>query len=375
MKKILTGLYLTLLCLRGFAGCPNYGTTNTQTGFCNQAAGNKTYDQLIGTGTLTVNGDLTINGDFTIVDIVVVNDSLHVTGNLNGTLGGQIRVSGSGMVTVDGNADMSYFGSSVIDGVMVVSGNFENGTSGLADYGTTTVNGALTVGGTFVNSSKGTLAGNGTLTGNVVDSGNSSGFSGTYIGNCSGNCDGTLPVSLISFDGEEIRNGACILYWTTVGEVNNLGFFIDRMETRFESFVPIGFVRGQGTTNERFEYTFADTTFVSGAYYRLRQLDYDGTEDVSEAIFVNKVGPPEGTGFTVWPNPTMGWVTLQGLEDERMAVSLLSPDGREVVNKEAESISAVEKLISDSLTGLPGGIYLLTISDGMTLRKERIIKR
>ncbi|NBC96906.1 MAG: hypothetical protein GVY27_11190, partial [Deinococcus-Thermus bacterium] len=97
-----------------------------------------------------------------------------------------------------------------------------------------------------------------------------------------------LPVELTAFtarrDGDAIR-----LAWTTASETNNAGFEVQRRRSGNEdadAWEPLGFVEGHGTTTEAQTYRFTDRDLpyaAPGAVYRLRQVDTDGTETLSEA--------------------------------------------------------------------------------------------
>ncbi|RZK78955.1 MAG: hypothetical protein EOO92_10195 [Pedobacter sp.] len=85
----------------------------------------------------------------------------------------------------------------------------------------------------------------------------------------------TNPVSLISFTGKEAANGVR-LNWSTASELNNSHFEIYRSIDE-QSFIKLGVVKGAGTANEDLNYSFTDISPLSGtAYYKLRQVDFDG---------------------------------------------------------------------------------------------------
>jgi hypothetical protein len=87
-----------------------------------------------------------------------------------------------------------------------------------------------------------------------------------------------LPVTMESFD-ISVNSRDAILSWVTLSELNNKGFAVERRsktETGYSQWKELGFVNGNGTTNERKQYTFKDAKLVIGAYqYRLRQVDYN----------------------------------------------------------------------------------------------------
>ncbi len=94
--------------------------------------------------------------------------------------------------------------------------------------------------------------------------------------------DDPTPVELTSFsanvDGKKV-----ILNWITASEVNNYGFRIERASEK-TLWNNIGFVEGNGTSGGIKHYSFTDDipTF-SKSYYRLVQVDFDGTEKIVAA--------------------------------------------------------------------------------------------
>ncbi len=122
-----------------------------------------------------------------------------------------------------------------------------------------------------------------------------------------------LPITLSSFTGHVIQNGGAIqLDWTTISEVNNYGFFVQRKRTSETEFltVPNSFVAGHGTTNTPHSYRFIDNSVSGGTWnYRLKQQDLDGTIHYTEPIQVNvltgvgEVVPHEFALLQNYPNP------------------------------------------------------------------------
>ena len=88
---------------------------------------------------------------------------------------------------------------------------------------------------------------------------------------------GALPVTL-SYFRAELADAGVILNWTTESEVNNAGFYIYRSETRDGTFKVINptLIQGAGTTSERNEYTWTDTTAKPNTvyYYRIEDISH-----------------------------------------------------------------------------------------------------
>jgi hypothetical protein len=110
-----------------------------------------------------------------------------------------------------------------------------------------------------------------------------------------------VPVELSSFTA--ITNGNEItLYWTTATEQNNLGFEVQR-SSKDKEFSILGFVEGNGTTAEQQSYNFSDRNLNTGKYYyRLKQVDYDGSFEYSNMVEV-EINPSSFSLSQNYPNP------------------------------------------------------------------------
>ncbi|HSL89755.1 MAG TPA: T9SS type A sorting domain-containing protein [Ignavibacteriaceae bacterium] len=111
------------------------------------------------------------------------------------------------------------------------------------------------------------------------------------------------PVELTSFGANVNAAGHVVLNWTTASEINNQMFEIERSIEGGE-FFRIGYVEGHGTTTQQQEYSYTDVNVTPGTYfYRLKQIDYIGTFEYSNAVMVDVKGP---LGFELgqnYPNP------------------------------------------------------------------------
>lgn len=94
-----------------------------------------------------------------------------------------------------------------------------------------------------------------------------------------------FPVVLVRFTARKTEN-TVLLEWQTATEQNNRGFAIERSGDGVQ-FQEIGFVPGAGNSQTAREYRFEDTLKADGVcFYRLRQLDFDGSEHLSQVVSV-----------------------------------------------------------------------------------------
>lgn len=109
-------------------------------------------------------------------------------------------------------------------------------------------------------------------------------------------------VELISFSAELSAKNV-LLSWITVTETNSYGFSIERAKEN-SSFNEIGFVNAAGNISSIKNYKFVDKLIFSGKYfYRLKQIDMDGTFEYSSEVEVTTNNPGEFTLSQNYPNP------------------------------------------------------------------------
>ena len=114
-----------------------------------------------------------------------------------------------------------------------------------------------------------------------------------------------LPVELTSFTALIDAPGV-ILAWETASELNNAGFSIERSIDSPTAFTPIDFVEGAGSTLSPHMYAYRDETLPIQAntlYYRLRQVDFDGSFAYSPVVSVQIPVASQANLFPNYPNP------------------------------------------------------------------------
>lgn len=193
-----------------------------------------------------------------------------------------------------------------------------------------------------------------------------------------------LPVEYIYFDANyDAQNNTSKLTWATSKEWENQGFEIQRSLANVENFETIGEVAGKGWSDTESRYEFEDKTLplTSGiVYYRLKQVDFDGTFAFSKVISIRTAGIKSTNGvWRAFPNPTTG---------ERLRVSLL--DGSQYDNEEirfrllhpsslskTETVNSEEEMnhaLQDLLVTMPKGVFVIEIQWGQKVEHIKVLK-
>jgi len=114
--------------------------------------------------------------------------------------------------------------------------------------------------------------------------------------------EGIVPVELTSFTGD-YEDGVVKLKWITATETNNSGFEVERRND-YSAYESIGFVNGNGTSTNRVTYNFVDDNLSSNKYYyRLKQIDLDGTFEYSNEVQIDIDALMNYQLYQNYPNP------------------------------------------------------------------------
>ena len=112
-----------------------------------------------------------------------------------------------------------------------------------------------------------------------------------------------LPIELLSFTAT-CDGRSALVEWTTATEKNNDYFSLERSDDAI-NFTEIARIAGAGNSIEPLNYAYTDYGIHGGDnYYRLVQVDYDGTRTASEIIVANCIEPNVGEpDVQAYPNP------------------------------------------------------------------------
>ncbi|CAN5448323.1 hypothetical protein BH11BAC1_BH11BAC1_03440 [soil metagenome] len=163
-----------------------------------------------------------------------------------------------------------------------------------------------------------------------------------------------LPIVLNYFLATS-ENGKVYLKWGTASETNNDYFEVER-SNNISGWSFLTEMDGAGNSSESHNYSTRDQNPFEGiSYYRLKQVDFDGSVYYSQPITLNFV-PAATFSFSVYPNPVVDEV--QVISTDFVSVQLFDINGKIAV--------CPQTLISDhhikiDTRNIPSGVYIARI--------------
>lgn len=183
--------------------------------------------------------------------------------------------------------------------------------------------------------------------------------------------ESVLPVEWTSF--RALQNPKSIdLLWTTSTETANEKFVVEESQNGI-TFQPIGEVAGSATASTANDYKYVVDQPRNGlAYYRLKQIDFDGAFNYSNVVVVDFQGAYT-QHVQVYPNPNgTGQLNLSYFSEspQVLAVSVIGMAGKTLVRQE-QTINLGNNELQLDVSNLTPGVYLMKIAheNGVVSRK------
>ena len=187
------------------------------------------------------------------------------------------------------------------------------------------------------------------------------------------NIDIPLPTDLVSFS-VDCENEYPSLNWATASE-HNSAFFVLEKSTDGNVWEVISEIVAAGNSTETTKYQFEDYESIRfSGYYRLVQIDNDGTEKIYDPIHARCADQDDV--LTVYPNPTDGDfnVELNTNIAGNATLKLLNANN-EVLKAESIDVANGTNQIQFSGVDLSNGMYFLHVDwNGQTMVKKVLVR-
>lgn len=184
---------------------------------------------------------------------------------------------------------------------------------------------------------------------------------------------GIVPVELNSFYSE-VSGAQLTLYWQTVTETNNRGFAVES-STDKSSWQEEAFIHGRGTSSEPVTYQYAARLPAEKTYYRLKQIDFDGSIAYYGPIEVHSVPVYTFSLSDNYPNPFNPETVIEFSIPAAATVNLAVYDilGNKVSQLVNEPLSAGIHKRTFSAAELASGIYFYRLTSGTQIIVKKLV--
>lgn len=162
-----------------------------------------------------------------------------------------------------------------------------------------------------------------------------------------------LPITLTSFDAQEVSCQKVAVMWETSKE-DNLSHYDVEVSNDGQSFATVATLQGKNNALGSSYKTLVDQK-VATAYYRLKSVDMDGSIAYSKIAVVHM--NCNANNIELYPNPTQGSVTLDKLPTNAM-IYVLGINGKVLISQKALNSKATLD-ISD----YGAGTYMIRVVD------------
>jgi serine protease AprX len=171
---------------------------------------------------------------------------------------------------------------------------------------------------------------------------------------------GVVPVELTSFTAN-YTDQKVELTWITATETNNYGFEVERRDDS-SGYETLAFISGNGTTTNSVTYGYVDNNLYAGRYYyRLKQVDFDGSFKYSDEVLVEIPILSDFQLFQNYPNPfnPSTKIKFYSPSQDKIKIGLYDLLGEEIAILFNDVVNSGSYEIEINGSNLASGIYFV----------------
>ena len=162
-----------------------------------------------------------------------------------------------------------------------------------------------------------------------------------------------LPIELLSINATS-QKSQNLVTWATASEKNVAQFDIQRASNPQANWSTIGSVKAIGNSQTEQSYQFVDDAPLSINYYRLRSVDLDGTESLSNVVSVQQSNKGN---LKVYPTVANNKLTISSENDDQQIFNIFNLNGKVV---QTGQFNGQKELIINELSN---GIYIIKVGE------------
>lgn len=166
-----------------------------------------------------------------------------------------------------------------------------------------------------------------------------------------------LPIDLLHFSAHCDPQNRVMLTWATATETGS-DFFEVQHSKDARDWDSVEKIPGSGHSSAAINYSISDKAPRQGYnYYRLKQVDLDGSFELSEVILV-RIDAEIPAGISIYPNPNRGEITVEANPTDLDQLSLVNVFGQ--VQAERLRIKRISPSMARiNLDDLAPGLYVI----------------
>lgn len=197
------------------------------------------------------------------------------------------------------------------------------------------------------------------------------------FGSLNGNIN-PLPITLTSFTANyAVETNSVLASWTVASQLNNKEFIVEKTLDG-TNYQEVATVQGAGTTPFTESYSAVDPNPTPGlSYYRLKQIDMDGTPTVFSPVPIFIETPQSNNTINLYPNPVSSNATLNynSTDKNKILIDIIDASGKTVRSFALANIEDGENNFTLNTAGLSSGIYLLRATGAQKVNTLKFIKQ
>lgn len=181
-----------------------------------------------------------------------------------------------------------------------------------------------------------------------------------------------LPVKLKSFDVRAVDCQKVEIVWETASEINNKNFEVQRSQDG-RTFETIAILKGNNSPYGG-KYQLFDGNIVKNGtyYYRLRQVDFDGTETVFDPLLIKTKDCSGLSSIDLYPNPAMDKITVASTGENDFEKLVIT----DILGKVIRTIEYPEgkRKVEIDISMLTSGVYHMRTDGETTSNTIKFVK-
>lgn len=193
-----------------------------------------------------------------------------------------------------------------------------------------------------------------------------------------------LPVDFAGFDAKfDGQTNTVNLTWSTAKEWNNSHFEIERSIGGVADFKKIGEVAGKGWSDDLSNYAHVDNTLPNGkaiAYYRIRQVDFDGKSSISKVISIQtQVVNEAKSAWQACPNPVrdnqinIKLLDYSAFSGEKIQARIVHANMM-LASQELGSVEELNAFLQQQISRVPKGVFVIEIKWADKIEHLKMLK-